>query len=138
MIELKMRALQQSIIHNGMIEEIKQEEIELQKQWEEWASQEETLWRKKSRISWLKDGGKNTNLFHKSMIQHKKQKKILNLKNKQGLTLSTHQEIEQELHQHFSNILKESNQDNEDHIKKITNNIPTILNREHNQMHLKK
>ena len=72
------------------------------------------------------------------MIQHNKKNRILSLKSRQGLVLSTHNEIEEELHQHFEKILKEKNHENDVHIRKITNNIPTILSREHNQMLLKK
>lgn len=49
----------------------------------------------------------------------------------------THQQIEEELHRHFSSILTESNHHNEDHIRKITNHIPSILTKEHNEMLLK-
>ena len=72
------------------------------------------------------------------MIHHHKKNRILSLKNRQGLILSTHNEIEEELNHHFENILKENNHDNEAHIRKITSNIPTTLSREHNQMLLKK
>ena len=66
-----------------------------------------------------------------------KNNRILNLKNDQGQLQDTHQQIEEELHQYFIGILIESNQHSEEHIRKITNHIATILTKEHNQMLLK-
>lgn len=42
--------------------------------------QEESLWRQKSRISWLKEGEQNTRFFHQSVLIRRRRNRILRLK----------------------------------------------------------
>jgi hypothetical protein len=64
-----MQALQQQIRHQGLIDSLKDQETTLNKYLAERLAQEEILWRKKSRIQWLKEGERNSKLFHISMLQ---------------------------------------------------------------------
>jgi hypothetical protein len=41
--------------------------------------QEETLWRQKSRIHWLREGDKNTRFFHNSLTQRRNMNRIVSI-----------------------------------------------------------
>ena len=77
----------------------------VENQLEEREKQEELLWWKKSRIKCLREGEKNTKLFHHSVIQSRFQNKIYFLKNDAGNLFEGRKEIEEWLNSHFSNIL---------------------------------
>ena len=89
-LEQELEQLQQCIILEGRNEQDNQQEILLLSKIEERAKQEETLWMKKSRIKWLKEGEHNTTFFHHSNLQHQIHNRISQLKNEAGDILETH------------------------------------------------
>jgi hypothetical protein len=52
----QMKLIQIQIRNHGLTEDLKAQETLLKQQLEERRSQEEVLWRKKSRIQWLQEG----------------------------------------------------------------------------------
>ena len=80
-LELEMKQLQQKIITNGRSEDLVEQEKTLEMQRAEKEKQEETLWRQKSRIRWLKDGEKNTKFFHNTTIQRRMHNNITHIQN---------------------------------------------------------
>lgn len=102
-----MEELQQCIIHYGLTDQMKEEERSLHEKWEGRAQQEEKLWQQRSQICWLRCGERNSSFFHHSMIRHKKNNTILNLKSRDGGTVNTHEDISTELNDFYSNHLEE-------------------------------
>ena len=102
-----MNTLQQCIILEGRTEDYAQQEKVLLTKIEERRQQEEILWRKKSRIRWLKEGKKNTRFFHRSTIQRRMHNNIAFINNWKGERLEVHEEVEQEFKEHFQDILQE-------------------------------
>jgi len=96
--------------------------------------QEEKLWQQKYRINWLKCGERNTTFIHKTMIHHRKNNRILALKNQEGHLIHSQEDLETELNHYFSSLLKEPRNDQDHDIKKINKNIPKILTEDHNKM----
>ena len=92
-----MKDLQQHFILEGKIEELMEEEKRIQQLLNERYSQEEILWRQKSRVQWLKEGERNTSFFHRTMIQRCHSNRIHKLKDNHGLVLNKHQDIQAEL-----------------------------------------
>jgi len=72
------------------------------------------------------------------MIQHRRQNEILGLKPIEGSMVHNHEDIEKELNKYFKNLLEEPKVDRARAIREITNNIPPILNQDHNRMLLRK
>jgi len=109
----------------------------LQTQLSERAKQEEILWKKKSRIRWLKEGERNTKFFHRTTIKRRMHNNITNIQNPQGERLEKHEDIEQEFITHFKKVHQEPQIDRMHAIEKVTKNIPKIISEEHNQLLLR-
>lgn len=116
----------------GRTEDRAQQEYLLWTEIETHRQQEETLWWQKSRIRWLKEGEKNTNFFHKSIIQRRMHNNIAFINNKQGEKLEKHEEIEKEFQAYFQEILRERTESRDQAIQKITQLIPKIITEDHN------
>lgn len=136
-IELEVKQLQQRIIDEGHSEELSEQEKTLDLQLVERVRQEETLWRQKSRVRWLRYGEKNTKFFHSTTIQRRMHNNITHIQNEQGTKVEKHEEIEGALLHYLKQMHREPNGDRSQAIEKITRNIPKLITDEHNQLLLK-
>ena len=101
--------------------------------WQSRCQQEEVLWKKKSRIQWLKESEQNTKFFHRSTIDHRGANKILSIKDDQGTSVQTHQEISSLLINHLSQIAQDLEIDREEAIKELLTSIPKLINEDQNK-----
>jgi hypothetical protein len=90
-------------------------------------NQEETLWKQKSRIQWLKEGDKNTRFFHNSLIQRRSRNHIVEIKAPDGSTKVKKEDIENELLHYFQNLLSKPEVNQEEAISKVTRAIPRLV-----------
>jgi len=88
-----MKELQQQIIIEGCNEKTLAQEQCIHNQLEERRKQEEILWKKKSRIRWLKEGERNTKFFHRTTIQRRMHNTISFIQNPEGKRIENHAEI---------------------------------------------
>lgn len=116
---------------NLSAEALEQEKI-LSQQWHNRCAQEETLWKQKSRIQWLKEGEMNTKFFHRSALDRRSSNRILELKNDTGEILKNHNEISALLLDHFKSIGQEPHINREKAIKDLTEAIPKIITADQN------
>eukprot|EP00253_Pinus_taeda_P001936 PITA_01936 len=116
--------------HNN--EEYAEQERNLTHQWHERCKQEETIWKQKSRIQWLKEGEQNTKFFHRSALDYRSANKILEIKNKEGEPLKNHHDISARLREHFNSIAQEPHLDREEAIKELLKAIPKSINSDQN------
>lgn len=70
---------------------------QLQQEWDK----EESFWRQKSRIDWLKQGDKNTSFFHASVLQRRSRNRISGLENSNGEWLKGNTAILEEFQRFF-------------------------------------
>eukprot|EP00253_Pinus_taeda_P013888 PITA_13888 len=131
-IEQKLEQIHKDGIAGRRDEDSCEQEKELTQQWHTRCKQEETLWKQKSRVLWLKEGEQNTKFFHRSAIDYRNANKILELKNSEGEILINHKDISDLLSNHFSNIAREPNVNREAAIQEITNAIPNSITGEQN------
>eukprot|EP00253_Pinus_taeda_P026308 PITA_26308 len=131
-LEGKLERIHTSWISGDITEESKEKEKDLMTQWHQRSLQEETLWKQKSRVLWLKEGKQNSKFFHRSTLDYRNTKKILNLKNASGDTLHNHREISSLMTDHFKRIAQESPIDRTDAINSLMQSIPKVVTKDQN------
>eukprot|EP00253_Pinus_taeda_P010671 PITA_10671 len=107
-IESKLDHIHKIWTSGNISEDSKHQEKALMVQWQLHCQQEETLWRQKSRVQWLKEGEQNTKFFHISTLDYRSANKILRLNNEVGETLQNHKDISSLLTRHFKHIAQET------------------------------
>ncbi|CAL1384096.1 unnamed protein product [Linum trigynum] len=85
-----------------------QEEKDLMTELEAIWKDEELFWSQRSRVSWLKEGDKNTNFFHTSTVHRKQRNKIASLKDDQGNIIIQQEEIADHVSNHFQSHFTKS------------------------------
>lgn len=131
-IEQKLEQIHKDGIAGRGDEQSREQEKVLTQQWHTRCQQEETFWKQKSRVLWLKEGEQNTKFFHRSAIDYRNANRILELKNHEGDILRNHDDISGLLTNHFSNIAQEPNVNREAAIQEITSAIPRLITDEQN------
>eukprot|EP00253_Pinus_taeda_P032686 PITA_32686 len=131
-IEQKLETIHKDGVAGYRDEETCTQEKYLTQQWNNRCKQEESLWKQKSRILWLKEGEQNTKFFHRSAMDYRSANKILELKNSEGEIFRNHNEISALLSDHFSRIAQEPGINREAAIQEITNTIPNSITEEKN------
>ena len=101
-------------------------------QWQLRCQQEETLWRQKSRVHWLKEGEQNTKFFQRSTLDYRSANKILRLENEARETLQNHKDISSLLTRHFKHIAQETQDERTEAIASLTQAIPSVKTNEQN------
>ena len=71
-------------------------------------NEEEQYWQQKSRLSWLREGDKNTKYFHAVVNGRRKRNKIGNLKREDGSWTTTDEEITAEVAKYYKHLFKSS------------------------------
>lgn len=134
---MEMADLQKQVIIGGHTEETPEKEQRIHKELEERRKQDEILWKQKSRIRWLKEGERNTKFFHRTTIQRRIHNNIPFIQKQDGARIEQHEEIEEELLNHFKHVHQESNANRRPAIERITQNVPKLLTEEHNELLLR-
>lgn len=77
------------------------------------------MWKKESRVQWLREGEHNTRSFHKAMVHHRQHNHIYFLKDEEGQRKTQHEEMEGLLVRHFKDLLTENEDNRLDVIQRI-------------------
>lgn len=130
--ERKLQKINQTLITEGFTEESKEQADYVQQEWEGLCKQEGIFWKQKSRVQWLKEEEGNTRFSHKSTMDHRSQNRISKIEDTHRKHLTTHQEIEIVLVQHFQCIVEEPLIDRSQFIKDFAKHILKLVTREDN------
>jgi hypothetical protein len=65
---------------------------------------EEMLWLQRSRVSWLKEGDRNTNFFHRKAVWRARKNRINSLKDQDGVVQDTPSEMERMATSYFQSV----------------------------------
>ncbi|KAM1781459.1 hypothetical protein COP1_039935 [Malus domestica] len=82
------------------------ERANLTQKLDELLSQEEIFWRQRARISWMRDGDRNTKFFHRRASIRKAKNRIVKLRDDQGLWQEDQGGIEKVVTDYFSGIYR--------------------------------
>uniref|UniRef100_A0A2N9G5C3 CCHC-type domain-containing protein n=1 Tax=Fagus sylvatica TaxID=28930 RepID=A0A2N9G5C3_FAGSY len=85
---------------------------------------EETFWRQRSRVSWLKGGDRNTKFFHACASQRKKNNLITGLRDEQGVWQNESATISNIAVDYFHNLFASSNPDC---IREVVDQVDAIV-----------
>lgn len=100
-MEKKLKEINQILITEGYTDERKEMTDSLQHEWKNRCLQKGIFWRQKSRVRWIKEGERNTKLFHRSTIAHRNNYRIVKLTDQHEIERNTHEDMEEVLVQHF-------------------------------------
>eukprot|EP00253_Pinus_taeda_P007220 PITA_07220 len=131
-IESKLEHIHKTWTSGNISEVSKVQKKDLMAQWLLCCKHEETLWRQKSRVQWLKEGEQNTKFFHRSTLDYRSANKILKLKNEAGETLQNHKDISSLLTRHFKHIAQETQDERTKAIESLAQAIPSIITTKQN------
>ena len=115
-----MGEIQNQIQMQGLTNDLKAQEAKLNQQMEARKGQEEILWKHKSRIQWLKEGDRNTKLFHKTIIHRCHTNRITHLTSSHGEPIHSHEDLETTLINYYKDLLTKPCSDRSSSINKIT------------------
>ena len=94
--------------------------------------QEEEYWRLKSRSLWLKDGDRNTSVFHRQYRARLSRNHISELTSSDGSILKGNDQLKGAIEAHFQNLFKEEGAGCEEITTNYLSNIPLLVRKEDN------
>ncbi|XP_050145591.1 uncharacterized protein LOC126621231 [Malus sylvestris] len=71
-------------------------------------SQEECVWKQKSRVQWLQEGDANTKFFHQSTLQRRRRNKVVTLKNDNEEWVDNPDQVRRLFDEHFMALFSSS------------------------------
>lgn len=118
--------MEERIQEEGCSEEAKLEK-DLLCQWHNTLAQEETHWKQKSRLSWLREGDRNTKKFHVSTLRHRSHNALKEIVCPNGSTTKDPLRIREEGVAFFTSLLGEVFVSQPQASAKLLEAIPNLL-----------
>ncbi|XP_024005010.1 uncharacterized protein LOC112082143 [Eutrema salsugineum] len=100
----KLESIQEALLRNPM-QSLCIEESEARKVWNFFADAQESFFRQKSRLRWLKDGDANTTFFHKVVVANQARNAIRILWDSQGTTIDDISQIKEMIIAYYTFLL---------------------------------
>ncbi|XP_061342609.1 uncharacterized protein LOC133288807 [Gastrolobium bilobum] len=102
----RLSGIQRSIDrrHNPFLEKL---EFDLRTELDKTLDLEEQLWYQKDRVSWIRDGDRNTKFYHTTSVARKRRNKILPLKNSMGVWIRNDNALKSLVTNYYHQLLLE-------------------------------
>ena len=94
-------------------------------------AKEETHWRQRSRVSWLREGDRNSKFYHACASQRKRTNTIVGLRDPNGIWQESHFGISNTAIDYFNNLFTSSNNDA---VAEVTQNIDPVVSPDMNNL----
>ena len=138
-VSKKLENVNSVIIQKGLTPDLYHEQKSLKEEWEELCNRQEIYWRQKSHELWLRDGDKNTILFHEIARDKREVNTIFSIKHSEfGHLIEVDNGIKEEGVHFFSNLLAPPHLDpiGDNLINDFISCIPPLITADHNRMFL--
>ncbi|XP_059073804.1 uncharacterized protein LOC131874442 [Cryptomeria japonica] len=130
-IQEELVLIQGKYQHEGYVNDNFAKESEALSKYHNIIAREETFWRQRSRALWLKDGDKNTRLFHISTLKHRTANRIGHMMNN-GRIIDNEDEISRVVVEFFVDLLKKDTLLDPKAQNMLADTIPKILSESQN------
>lgn len=74
------------------------------KEFHELLKRQEIYWQQRAKQFWLREGDQNTRFFHKHASSRRRNNTVIKLKDKDGVWLEAHQDVQQIIIEYFENL----------------------------------
>ncbi|XP_056172498.1 uncharacterized protein LOC115693838 [Syzygium oleosum] len=102
---LNLSTVQTALESNPFDQNLNASEVTLLRTFSDLRSQEESFFRQKSRIRWLKEGDLNTKYFHHFVNKRRLHNRILTVSTEDGVLITDPQEVNSHIVRHFQSLL---------------------------------
>ncbi|XP_027118647.1 uncharacterized protein [Coffea arabica] len=93
---------------------------------------EETIWKQKAKVKWLKDGDANTRFFHSKLLDKLAKLSIRRIKSSEGSYIEDDQDIGAEAVSYFKRLMSSTPTSPEQAMGTLLQNIPSIVTQRQN------
>lgn len=127
-----MEEVEQEALVKGRSEELDKQERQILVEYHSTLAQEEKMWRQKSRVTWIREGDRNTKFFKLTTLRS--YNRIEQIRKVNGTVITEEDDIKMEATSFYENLLSKDQRDSNQATAVVTQSIPCLVNQSHNDM----
>lgn len=110
---MRIRSRLEELLDKSLTDQVVEEKKTLGGRLQVLLSQEETFWRQRAKVTWLRDGDQNTSFFHRKASNRKRKNTIKGLYHVNGVWVEEYEEVAQVVSNYFQHMFTAENIDME-------------------------